>query len=250
MSATSGRTESFAGQPEHRSRPRQSRRHHQHRRRQFRYQRHERRRRSRRFRMAIATFRWWRGCKMDERARLSDIQNLYVYRLAKRQPRFRWCRSPIFRTACRPIASCASITSASMSIYAFPAPGHLASEITNIAVPKLQELQKTMPPGYRITIGGEYDKQQDGFRNLAVVLADFGVRRSIWRCYSSSTTPSSRCWSSPPLLTVLLGAIIRAVGHEHVVRLHGVPRHRQLDRRHRQPRDRAVRLHRGDARQG
>jgi len=58
-----------------------------------------------------------------------------------------------------------------MSIYAFPAPGHLASEITTIAVPKLKELQKTMPPGYRLTFGGEYDKQKTGFANLAVVLA-------------------------------------------------------------------------------
>ncbi len=38
-------------------------------------------------------------------------------------------------------------------------------------MPKLKEFQKTVPPGYKITVGGEYDKQQDGFRNLAVVLA-------------------------------------------------------------------------------
>ena len=36
-----------------------------------------------------------------------------------------------------------------MSIYAFPAPGHLASEITTVALPKLREFEKTMPPGYR-----------------------------------------------------------------------------------------------------
>ena len=57
-----------------------------------------------------------------------------------------------------------------MSIYAFPAPGHLASEITTVALPKIGELQKTIPPGYRLRVGGEYDKQQTGFRNLAVVL--------------------------------------------------------------------------------
>ena len=58
-----------------------------------------------------------------------------------------------------------------MSIYAFPAPGHLASEITNVAVPKLKEFEKTLPPGYRVTIGGEFDKQKTGFRNLGQVLA-------------------------------------------------------------------------------
>jgi len=58
-----------------------------------------------------------------------------------------------------------------MSLYAFPAPGHLASEITAIAVPKLREYEKTLPPGYGLSIGGEFDKQQVGFRNLGVVLA-------------------------------------------------------------------------------
>ena len=47
-----------------------------------------------------------------------------------------------------------------------------------------------------MTIGGEYDKQKDGFRNLAVVLA-ISVSRFTWRCSSSSTTRSSRCWSLP-----------------------------------------------------
>jgi len=108
--------------------------------------------------------------KMDERARLSDIQNLYVYSqsagtkiplvqisdIQNSMATNRVIRIDHFRT---------------MSIYAFPAPGHLPSEITKVALPKLRELEKTMPPGYRLTIGGEYDKQQVGFRNLAVVLA-------------------------------------------------------------------------------
>jgi multidrug efflux pump subunit AcrB len=108
--------------------------------------------------------------KMDERARLSDIQNLYVYSqsagtkiplvqisgIQNSMATDRVIRLDHFRT---------------MSIYAFPAPGHLASEITNVAVPKLKELEKIIPPGYRLTIGGEYDKQKVGFRNLAMVVA-------------------------------------------------------------------------------
>ena len=107
--------------------------------------------------------------KMDERARLSDIQNLYVYSqstgtkiplvqissIQNSMATDRVIRLDHFRT---------------MSIYAFAAPGHLPSEITKIAVPKLKELQKTMPPGYRLTVGGEFDKQKVGFRNLAIVL--------------------------------------------------------------------------------
>jgi multidrug efflux pump subunit AcrB len=107
--------------------------------------------------------------KMDERARLSDIQNLYVYgssssnkiplvqisNIENRMMTDRIVRLDHFRT---------------MSIYAFPAPGHLASEITSVAIRKLNELETSLPPGYGISIGGEFDKQKTGFRNLAVVL--------------------------------------------------------------------------------
>jgi multidrug efflux pump subunit AcrB len=110
--------------------------------------------------------------QMSERSRLSDIQNLYVYSSSSND------------STKIPLVQISDIQNSmmtnrivridhfrEMSIYAFPAPGHLASEITNVALPKIRELQKTMPPGYRLTIGGEYNKQQDGFRNLAVVLA-------------------------------------------------------------------------------
>ena len=108
--------------------------------------------------------------KMDERASLSDIQNLYVFgsqssskiplvqisSIENSMSTDRIIRLDHFRT---------------MSLYAFPAPGHLASEIMTIAVPKLKDLEKTLPPGYGLSIGGEYDKQKVGFKNLGVVLA-------------------------------------------------------------------------------
>ena len=108
--------------------------------------------------------------QMDERARLSDIQNLYVYSqsagtkiplvqvssIQNSMATDRVVRLDHFRT---------------MSIYAFAAPGHLPSEITKVAIPKLRELEKTMPPGYRLTFGGEFDKQKVGFRNLFIVLS-------------------------------------------------------------------------------
>jgi multidrug efflux pump len=39
------------------------------------------------------------------------------------------------------------------------------------AMPKLTAFQKSLPPGYRFSIGGEYDKQATGFKNLAAVMA-------------------------------------------------------------------------------
>ena len=108
--------------------------------------------------------------RADERAQLSDIQNLYVYssqtntkiplvqisEIQNSLENERIIRVDHFRT---------------MSIYAFPAAGHLASEVLNDALPKLRQMQKTLPAGYRLQIGGEYDKQQDGFKNLTVVLS-------------------------------------------------------------------------------
>jgi multidrug efflux pump subunit AcrB len=109
--------------------------------------------------------------QMNERSRLSDIQNLYVYSQSSQD------NTKI------PLVQISDIQNSmttnrivridhfrEMSIYAFPAPGHLASEITSAVIPKLKEFEKTMPPGYRVTIGGEYNKQQDGFRNLTLVL--------------------------------------------------------------------------------
>jgi len=108
---------------------------------------------------------------IDERSRLSDIQNLYVYSGSSQDA----TKIPLMQ-----ISDVANSMSTNrivridqfreMSIFAFPAPGHLASEITNVVLPKLKEFEKTMPPGYKITVGGEYNKQQDGFRNLTLVL--------------------------------------------------------------------------------
>jgi multidrug efflux pump subunit AcrB len=46
----------------------------------------------------------------------------------------------------------------------------LASQILKQIQPQLDELQRELPPGYRLIIGGENAKQKDGFLNLAVVL--------------------------------------------------------------------------------
>jgi multidrug efflux pump subunit AcrB len=42
--------------------------------------------------------------------------------------------------------------------------------VLNAILPKLQEFQKNLPPGYQLRIGGENAKQIDGFNNLKVVL--------------------------------------------------------------------------------
>jgi multidrug efflux pump subunit AcrB len=57
-----------------------------------------------------------------------------------------------------------------ISVQVYPAPGVLPSEILKEASPALDKLERNLPAGYRIQIGGEKAKQTQGFANLAVVL--------------------------------------------------------------------------------
>jgi multidrug efflux pump subunit AcrB len=107
--------------------------------------------------------------RMEERAQLADIKNLYVYssQTNNRVPLLsiatvgnsletaRIARREHFRT---------------ISILCYPRPGVLASEILDPLLPQLKEFQKTLPSGYQLRIGGERAKQIDGFSNLKIVL--------------------------------------------------------------------------------
>jgi multidrug efflux pump subunit AcrB len=59
---------------------------------------------------------------------------------------------------------------------------------------RLRSLQASLPPGYQLQIGGEYDKTKSGFKNLAMVMAisSFAVFLAL---LFNSRTPSNRCWS-------------------------------------------------------
>jgi len=107
--------------------------------------------------------------RMEERARLSDIQNLYVYsqRGSQKVPlqlvsridyglaTEKLQRRNQFRT---------------ISVSAFPADGTLPSEVLMPIKQRIEEFGRTLPPGYRLEIGGEYEKQMEGFGELAIVM--------------------------------------------------------------------------------
>ena len=107
--------------------------------------------------------------RMEERGQLADAKNLYVYssQTNNRVPLLsiatvenfletgRVARREHFRT---------------ISILCYPRPGVLASEVLGPILPKLQEFQKNLPPGYQLRIGGEMAKQIQGFTNLKAVL--------------------------------------------------------------------------------
>jgi multidrug efflux pump subunit AcrB len=107
--------------------------------------------------------------RMEERAQLSDIRSLYVYATQGEQK--------------VPLQSISSVVYGmrterlqrrnqfrTITVSAFPDAGSLPSEVLDAAMPKLQEFERRLPPGYRMEIGGEREEQIKGFRNLAVVM--------------------------------------------------------------------------------
>ena len=105
----------------------------------------------------------------EERAKLSDLENLYVYSVRgtektplrqvstidyQMQPEKLW-RLNQFRT---------------ITISCFPVPGALASQVFASAQPRIDELVKKLPPGYRLETGGEQEERGKGFGELGVVM--------------------------------------------------------------------------------
>jgi multidrug efflux pump subunit AcrB len=107
--------------------------------------------------------------RMQDSAQLADIKNLYVYSSQTNT------RVPLLSIA---TVGNALVTSRiarrehfrTISVLCYPRPGVLASEVLNSVLPKLQELQRSLPPGYQLRFGGEIAKQIEGFDNLKVVL--------------------------------------------------------------------------------
>lgn len=53
---------------------------------------------------------------------------------------------------------------------AFPAEGVLPSEVLAAAMPRIREVERNLPPGYKLVIAGEYQEQNKGFGQLARVM--------------------------------------------------------------------------------
>ncbi len=107
--------------------------------------------------------------RMEERAQLSDIQNLYVFssqtsqkvplqlvsRLEYGLETEKLQRRNQFRT---------------ITISAFPSEGRLPYEVLTPLMRRIEAFGETLPPGYELEIGGEYEKQVEGFGELALVM--------------------------------------------------------------------------------
>src|SRR6185369_3102142 len=108
--------------------------------------------------------------RMEERAQLGDLKNLYVYSGEGTQKvLLRQVASTEYGMQIEKIRSRNQFRTITVS--ASPAEGRLSSEVMKAARPKLKELQKELPAGYRMEIGGEEEDQVKGFKDLTIVLA-------------------------------------------------------------------------------
>jgi len=107
--------------------------------------------------------------RSQERARLSDVENLYVYSSQGTQKvPLRTVSSVVNQMVTERIRRQEHFRM--IGIHAYPQPGVLPSEVLSRAMPQLTAFEKTLPGGYRLQIGGEQAKQEAGFADLGKVL--------------------------------------------------------------------------------
>jgi multidrug efflux pump subunit AcrB len=107
--------------------------------------------------------------RSDERAQLSDVKNLYVYssQNGAKIP-LRQVSSISYNTETEKLRRQNQFRTITVSCA--PEEGVLASEIMNAARPRISELEKSLPPGYRMEIAGEEKDQVESFKELTVVM--------------------------------------------------------------------------------
>ena len=107
--------------------------------------------------------------KMEERAQLGDLQNLYVYSSQGQQKvPLRQVSQTEYGMQAEKVRSRNQFRTITVSTS--PAPGYLASEVMSAARAQLKGLEASLPAGYRLEIGGEEEDQIEGFTDLTVVL--------------------------------------------------------------------------------
>ena len=108
--------------------------------------------------------------RMEERAQLTDVQNLYVYSMQDSQKAtLRQVSSLKYGLETEKIRRRNQFRTITISCMAEA--GHLPSEIMTAARSQLNAFANQLPPGYRMTIGGSEEEQVKGFKNQMVVLA-------------------------------------------------------------------------------
>ena len=107
--------------------------------------------------------------RMEERAQLADVQNLYVYSMQGSQKvPLRQVSSVEYGMQTEKVRRRNQFRTITVSCMAEA--GHLPSEIMSAARPQLEAFAAQLPSGYRMEIGGSEEEQVKGFKNQTVVL--------------------------------------------------------------------------------
>jgi multidrug efflux pump subunit AcrB len=107
--------------------------------------------------------------RMEERARLGDLRNLYVYS-SQGTEKVPLRQIAAMSTGMRPEKIMRRNQFRTITVGAFPRSGVLTSQVMAASKPALDRFRASLPPGIRMEIGGELEKQQSGFTELAVIL--------------------------------------------------------------------------------
>lgn len=107
--------------------------------------------------------------RTDERARLSDLQNLYVYSMmnANRVPLRQISKLDYKLETAKLIRRNQFRT---ITVACLPVPGALPGEINKAAQTRLDEFARNLPPGYKLEIGGVQEQRVKGFKSLGTVM--------------------------------------------------------------------------------
>jgi multidrug efflux pump subunit AcrB len=108
--------------------------------------------------------------RMEERAQLSDLSNLYVYSM-QGSTKIPLQQIASLSTGMRPEKINRRDQFRTITIGAYPKDGVLSSEVLKTSKPALDSLAAHLPLGVKLKIAGEQEKQQDGFLELVLVLA-------------------------------------------------------------------------------
>jgi multidrug efflux pump subunit AcrB len=107
--------------------------------------------------------------RTEQRARLTDIENLYIYSLTSTQKvPLEQISSVDYRLQDMKIQRYNQFRT--ITVGCFPVPGMLPSEIMSKAQPELEKFAASLPPGYRMAIAGEEEERVKGFAQVTVVL--------------------------------------------------------------------------------
>ena len=108
--------------------------------------------------------------RMEERARLADLRNLYVYSSEGGQ-KVSLPQIASLSTELRPERIERRNQFRTITVQAFPIGGAIPSEVLAHSWEEIQSFAAGLPPGVRLEIAGEHEEQQEGFAEMTLVLS-------------------------------------------------------------------------------